>query len=66
MLVHMSVIHVANISHFELSVCFCRLKKVSPVLCVIFDFLVFEKMDQRNCINISEKKKLNVQGHLKC
>ena len=43
MLVHMSIIrsYVDNISHFGLSVCFGML----------FAFLQFEKMDQRNCLS---------------
>ena len=48
MLVHMSVRYEDIISHFGLSVCFWQINKF-VIFCVLFDFLLFEKMDQRNC-----------------
>ena len=51
MLVHKSAIFVYNINHFGLSVCFCHFG-------VHFDFLLFGKMDQRNCINFCVKNEI--------
>ena len=55
MLVNMSAIYVDNISHFVLSVCFLTDKNVSS-FAMLFDFLLFEKMYQRNCIKFCVEK----------
>ena len=52
----MSVIYVDNISHFELSVYFSQIRRLIVLGGVLLDFLLFEKMDHRNCIKFCAKK----------
>ena len=61
-ILHMSVIYpyVDNISHFELSSLFLTDKTVSRVFWCAPRFLLFEKMDLRNCI------KFCVKNEIKC
>ena len=59
MLIHMSVIYVDSyISHFGLSVCFWQKKRLVSSFGVLFDFLIFEKMDPRNFIKFCVKNEI--------
>ena len=52
----MSVVYVDNIGHFGLSVCFLT----SIDLLLFFDFLLFEKIYQSNCI------KFCIENEIQC
>ena len=62
MLVYISVLYVDNVSHFELSVCFWKLKNLVLFWWAVLFFLLFDKMDRRN----EENTKFCVKNEITC